>query len=174
MEYQVRNGIDSVNEADVTAFMAENKGKWKQAVTYENHIREYFGFPKLKPKKEDNQLSLEINETLQSEPSENIDILQQKEGEVAQSEESNNEIHHSTTIKTRQEFADVTSKTKKTKRIQVSVYLEPETYEGMRDLAGYIHMSIGDILSKCADTFVTDNQEALAEIRNPKIQIKFR
>lgn len=65
------------------------------------------------------------------------------------------------------------ARTRGVKRVQVSVYLQPETYEGMRDISGYLHKSIGDILAEYADKFVQDNQSALEEIRKPQVQIKF-
>ena len=50
-------------------------------------------------------------------------------------------------------------------RVQVSVYLPRETYEGVRDLAANSGQGISDILARLAFFFTESNAEALARIR---------
>lgn len=100
-------------------------------------------------------------------------LERKKKGEPRMIDESTVIDDEATTVENEQVAGEKTAKPQKVKRVQVSAYLMPETYEGIRDIAGYIHKSIGDILSEYADKFVENNRTALAEIRTPKVQIKF-
>ena len=158
MEYQIRNSLDSVTESDISAFMAENAGKWKQTVTYENHIREYFRFPKIKPKREDTQLNLEITETLQSEERSIVSSMNEEvtvyEPETVQSE-----------AVTDNKPVKQASKRRGVKRVQVSVYLNPETYSILHTLSSVTRYSVSDMLSKAGDELAKKNYNTAMQVK---------
>lgn len=140
MEYQVRNGLDSVTEADVKTFMAENNGKWKQAVTYENYIREYFGLPKTSQSEtrtegRSNILPMEETTTLQSEEVTECEPVEEK------------------------------SKRRGIRRVQVSVYLNSETYDVLYTLSRVTHDSVNDMLSKAGDELAKKNYNTAEQVR---------
>ncbi len=57
-------------------------------------------------------------------------------------------------------------RSKGVKRVQCSTYLDQETYEGMKDLALYEHLTIGEMLSKLADNFVKRNEDQVKAMQN--------
>ena len=133
MEYQEHNNLNSATEADIAGFMAENGGKWKQASTYETHVREYFGLPKTEERS--NTLPMEETTTLQSE-------------EVAECEP-----------------VEEKSKRKGIRRVQVSVYLTPETYSVLHILSSVEHRSVSDMLSKAGDELAKKNYNTAEQVK---------
>lgn len=55
-------------------------------------------------------------------------------------------------------------RTKGEKRVQVSVYLEPEIYETMKALSSITHESIGDMIGKAAKELAKKNEAKAKEI----------
>lgn len=55
-------------------------------------------------------------------------------------------------------------RTKGEKRVQVSVYLEPETYETMKALSSLTHKSIGDMIAQAAEKLAEKNESQAKEI----------
>lgn len=157
MEYQKDNGLDSVTEADVKAFMAKNKGKWAQPLTYENHIRNYFGFPKAK--RED-----KMTDTLQGETQteERSNILPMEETATLQSEDVIEETQTEAT-----DFPPVDEKKTRrgVRRVQVSVYLAPKTYDVLHVLSSVTHDSVSDMLSKAGDELAKKNYNTATQVR---------
>ena len=62
------------------------------------------------------------------------------------------------------------------RRVQVSVYLEPETYEGIRLMSANMNKTISDILEIFAENFVNLNQEAIQKMKSTwgEIQVRFK
>ena len=62
------------------------------------------------------------------------------------------------------------------KRVQVSVYLEPENYEGIRLMSANMNKTISDILEIFAENFVNLNQEAIQKMKSTwgEIQVRFK
>ena len=133
MKYQERNNLDSAIEADIAGFMAENAGKWKQASTYETHVREYFGLPKTEERS--NTLPMEETTTLQSEEVTECEPVEEK------------------------------SKRKGIRRVQVSVYLTPETYSVLHILSSVEHRSVSDMLSKAGDELAKKNYNTAEQVK---------
>lgn len=133
MEYQEHNDLDSATDADIAGFMAKNAGKWKQASTYETHIREYFGLPKTDERS--NTLPMEEATTLQSEEVTECEPVEEK------------------------------SKRRGVRRVQVSVYLNPETYNVLHTLSSVEHRSVSDILSKAGDELAKKNYNTAEQVK---------
>lgn len=133
MDYQVDNNLDSATDAEIAGFMAKNAGKWKQASTYETHIREYFGLPKIE----------ERSNTLPME--ENTNGTQSEVTEYEPVEEK--------------------SKRRGVRRVQVSVYLTPETYSVLHTLSSVTHDSVSDMLSKAGDELAKKNYNTAEQVR---------
>ncbi len=64
----------------------------------------------------------------------------------------------------------------KGKRVQVSVYLNQDTYNDIRLMAGNMNQTISDILEVFADNFVELNHDAIQAMKNAwnGIQVKFK
>lgn len=62
------------------------------------------------------------------------------------------------------------------KRVQVSVYLKQDTYEGIKLMSSNMNKTISDILEIFAENFVELNHDAIQKIKNAwnEIQVKFR
>ena len=165
MEYQKQHGLDSASESDIASFMSENAGKWQQSITYENHIRDYFGFPKVK--KEDKQLNLEMTDTLQGKTAiqdtiEEGSNISMEETITLQSEDVIKEIQREAT---EHEPVEEKKTRRGVRRVQVSVYLMPETYDVLHTLSSVTHDSVSDMLSKAGNELAKKNQATAEQVR---------
>ena len=56
-------------------------------------------------------------------------------------------------------------KTKGVKRIQISVYLTPETHDRLLALSSATHESVSDMIAKSAEEFARKNAETAEQIK---------
>ena len=59
-------------------------------------------------------------------------------------------------------------------RVQVSVYLDRDTYEGVKDIAAFSGQNISDIMARLAVIFVEDNASELERLRQTIRGANFR
>ena len=65
-------------------------------------------------------------------------------------------------------------KAEQEKRVKVSVYLNPETYEGIRLMSANMNQTVSDILEVFARNFIDLNQEAIQRMRSAWSEVKVR
>lgn len=154
-EHCKRFGLMEGTEESIASFIAENAGKWQQAETYGGYVREYYGLPKPKRKSKDKkgaeQLSVDMENTI-TVPSNETTAISESENITEYNEETsqNETLQHSATKRARKATGE--------KKVQVSVYLEPETYNVLSVLAEIAKKSVGETLSECATALAKKNE----------------
>ncbi len=105
----------------------------------------------------------ERNEQLSMIPEEEL-TEGMKEPEPTATENESESFGAAEAVKASEAVKARKSRTKGVKRVQVSVYLEPETYETMKALSSLTHESIGDMIGKAAKELAKKNEAKAKEI----------
>jgi len=162
------NGRTWPEITDFEAFAANSKATANETTANDRRIRKFFAWFETERKNDtmtDNDV-IDVEETAQPL----VDGASSETTAPIEPEETEPEETKTTPAPVRKKLGRKNGE----KRVQVSVYLNPETYEGIRLMSANMNQTISDILEVFARNFVDLNQEAIQRMRSAWSEVKVR